>query len=357
MIIEVIKVFLPATLSFIVGIVLTPFITDYLYSHEMWKKKSVSKTLDGREATISNKLHNDEGKKTPRMGGVVVWMSAIITTLGIWLVSKVYPTDLTSKLDFISRSQTWIPLSTLLFGSLLGAIDDVMSVTDTGDHIAGGLSLKKRLGGVIVISLLCACWFYFKLGDASLGWPLIGSIYIGWLFIPLFVLVTMAIYSGGVIDGLDGLSGGVFATIFTAYGAIAFSQAQYNLAGFCGAIVGGILAFLWFNIPPARFYMSETGTMGLTLTLAVVAFMTDSIGKGYGILVLPVIALPLAASSLSVIIQLASKKLRNGKKVFLVAPLHHHFEALGWPSYKVVMRFWIIAVLCAILGVSLAIIG
>lgn len=122
-------------------------------------------------------------------------------------------------------------------------------------------------------------------------------------------------------------------------------------------VVGGILAFLWFNIPPARFYMSETGTMGLTLTLAVVAFMTDSLGRGYGVLALPIIGIPLVLASASVIIQILSKKFRKGKKVFLVAPIHHHFEAKGWPSYKVTMRFWIISVVFAILGVTLAIIG
>jgi phospho-N-acetylmuramoyl-pentapeptide-transferase len=103
--------------------------------------------------------------------------------------------------------------------------------------------------------------------------------------------------------------------------------------------------------------MSETGTMGLTTTLAVVAFMTDTLGGGYGVIVLPMVALPLVITTLSVIIQLLSKKFRNGKKVFLVAPIHHHFEAKGWPAYKVTMRFWIIGVIFSILGVILALIG
>jgi len=183
-----------------------------------------------------------------------------------------------------------------------------------------------------------------------------GELYLGPIFILLFLGTALFIYAGGVIDGLDGLAGGVFATMFAAYAGIAFYQQQIDLAAFCATVAGGILAFLWFNIPPARFYMSETGTMGLTITLTVVAFMTDRLGEGYGFLVLPIIALPLVITVFSNIIQVFSKKFR-GKKVFLVAPLHHHFEAIGWPAYKVTMRYWIFSLVCALLGITLALIG
>ncbi|MEK7531782.1 MAG: phospho-N-acetylmuramoyl-pentapeptide-transferase, partial [Patescibacteria group bacterium] len=125
---------------------------------------------------------------------------------------------------------------------------------------------------------------------------------------------------------------------------------------FCAAIVGGLLAFLWFNIPPARFFMSETGIMGLTITLTVVAFMTDTLGGGNGLIVLPIIALPLLIASGSSLIQVLSKRFR-GKKIFLVAPIHHHFQALGWPGYKVTMRFWVVGVIFALLGLVLALAG
>ena len=167
----------------------------------------------------------------------------------------------------------------------------------------------------------------------------------------------MALYASGVIDGIDGLSGGIFASTFAAYAGIAFYQQQYDLAAFCATVLGGILAFLWFNIPPARYYLSDTGTMGLTLALGVVAFMTDSLGGGYGVAVLPVVALPLVITVASDIIQILSKKLRNGKKVFLVAPLHNHFIAKGWPPYKVTMRYWIFAAMCAVLGIVIALIS
>ncbi len=360
MIIDIVKVILPSVISFAVGVAFTPFLTNILYKKQMWKKQSVQKTIDGREATISASLHKDEVKKTPRMGGIVVWFSVLSTALLFWIIARLVPFDSFVKLDFLSRNQTWIPLFTLVFGGVIGFVDDFLGTQGgqgKGSYIGGGLSLKKRLLVVGIVSLLCALWFYFKLEINSIGIPFIGDVHIGWLFIPLFITIVIGIYSGGVIDGIDGLSGGILASAYASYAGIAFYQNQINLAALCTVIVGGILAFLWFNIPPARFYMSETGMMGLTITLGVIAFMTDSLGKGHGVLVLPIIALPLIVTSLSNIIQLASKKLRNGKKVFVVAPLHHHFEAIGWPSYKVTMRFWIIGVLCAIIGLIIGLLG
>ena len=357
MIINFVKIFLPSLIAFVIGIFLTPILTDFLYKHEMWKKKAGKVDAQGNATLIFNELHKEREVSTPRMGGVIIWLSAFITISGIWILARILPNDTLHKIDFLSRNQTWIPLVTLLFGGLVGLVDDYLEIKGSKDHIAGGLSLKKRLILVSSISLLVSLWFYFKLGVTGIGLPFDGVINIGWLIIPFFIIVTVAIYSGGVIDGIDGLAGGIFATIFSAYAAISFFQQQINLAAFCATISGAILAFLWFNIPPARFYMSETGTMALTITLSVVAFMTDKLAGGYGILVLPVIALPLVLTVLSNIIQVTSKKFRNGKKVFLVAPVHHHFEAKGWPPYKVTMRYWIIGVIFAILGMILAVIG
>lgn len=358
MIVDIVKVFLPAVIAFCVGVICTPFLTDFLYKNEMWKKKAGKRALDGKDTPIFNKLHEHKEVGTPKMGGVIIWLSSLITILLIWLFSQLIGTETVVKMDFLSRSQTWIPLFTLLLGSLVGLFDDYLEVKGSGDHVAGGLSLKKRLLAVVLIGLSVGTWFHYKLDVVALGTPgLFPDWHLGWLVIPFFALVMIILYSGGVIDGLDGLAGGIFATMFAAYAGIAFYQQQIDLAAFCLMVVGAILAFLWFNIPPARFYLSETGSMGLTVTLAVVAFMTDSLGGGYGILVLPVIALPLILTTASVVIQVASKRLRNGKKVFLVAPIHHHFEAVGWPAYKVTMRFWIVGVVVAILGVVLALIG
>lgn len=284
-------------------------------------------------------------------------MSAVITMLLIWLGAKFFPGELITKLDFMSRGQTWLPLIALLTGAFVGLIDDYMDIKGMAGWHAGGLSLRKRLYVVSLVGLLAALWFYFKLDVTSATLPFLGEVYLGLLFIPFFVLVTVGIYSGGVIDGLDGLAGGIFSIIFSTYAGIAFYQNQINLAAFCAAIVGGLLAFLWFNIPPARFYMSETGSMALTLALAIIAFMADSLGEGKGIAVLPIIALPLVVTSLSNIVQLSSKRFRNGKKVFQVAPLHHHFEAIGWPAHKVTMRYWVIGVVSAAIGLIVAMIG
>jgi len=357
MIIDIVKVFIPAVFAFIVGISFTPFLTSFLYKNEMWKKKAGKVDMSGKDTPLFNELHKTRDINTPRMGGVVIWFSALFVVTVLWILSKIFPIEIFLKLDFMSRDQTWIPVFTLFAGALIGLLDDWLEIKGSKDHVAGGLSLKKRLLAIMVIGLFIGYWFYDKLDIVSIGLPGGHFLFIGWLIIPLFAIVMTFIYSGGIIDGIDGLAGGVFASTFAAYAGIAFYQHQINLAAFCAVVLGGILAFLWFNIPPARFYMTETGSMALTITLAVVAFMTDSLGDGYGLIVLPIIALPLVVTSLSNIIQIGSKKFRNGKKVFLISPLHHHFEALGWPAYKVTMRYWIIGVILAVIGMSLALIG
>lgn len=357
MIIDIVKVFAPSVVAFIIGIAFTPLLTSYLYKNEMWKKKAGKVDMSGNDTPIFNELHKEKEVNTPRMGGVVIWFAALATVTLFWILAKVFPTEIFAKLEFMSRDQTWIPVFTLFAGAIIGLLDDWLEIKGSKNHIAGGLSLKMRLLAIGVIGLAIGSWFFIKLDVIGIGLPGGGLLYLGWLIVPLFALVMTFIYSGGIIDGIDGLSGGVFASIFAAYAGIAFYQQQINLAAFCAMVVGAILAFLWFNIPPARFYMTETGSMALTITIAVVAFMTDSLGGGYGLLVLPVIAFPLIATTLSNIIQILSKKVRSGKKVFLVAPVHHHFEALGWPAYKVTMRYWIISVIFAIIGMSLALIG
>ncbi|MFP4539416.1 MAG: hypothetical protein ACLFNN_00585 [Candidatus Paceibacterota bacterium] len=358
MIIDFIKIIIPAVLAFGTGVIMTPFLTSYLYHYKAWKKKPGKNGLDGEKAAIFNELHKEKEVGTPRMGGIIIWLSTTVVILSLWLLALIFPqNEILVKLGFLSRDQTWIPFAAMLFGALIGLVDDILEVTGTGKYMAGGLSFKKRITAVILLGLGCGIWFHTQLDVSSLGMPsVVGDIEIGWLIIPLFVIMMIAVYSSGVIDGIDGLAGGVFATIFTSYSIIAFYLDQINLAAFCASVTGAILAFLWFNIPPARFYMSETGTMALTVVLVIVAFMTDSLGGGYGVIVLPIIALPLVITSLSVIVQLLYKKTR-GKKLFKVAPIHHHFEAIGWPSYKVVMRFWVISVVSAMLGIILGVAG
>jgi phospho-N-acetylmuramoyl-pentapeptide-transferase len=358
MIIDIVKVFIPATISFLIGILVTTPLTDFLYRRQMWKKKAKEVAFDGSATPIFNKLHAHGEVSVPKMGGVVIWLSVAVTVFIFWTLARLTVFDVFDKLDFFSRNQTWIPFSVLILGAIVGLVDDFLDVSGNSNQYApGGLSLRKRLLVVSLFSFLVSLWFYFKLGDGAVGVPFVGPVPLGPWFIPFFVLVSLAVYSGGIIDGLDGLAGGIFAVIFAAYAGVAFHQQQINLAAFCAVLVGAILAFLWFNIPPARFYMSETGSMALTMTLTVVAFMADSLGNGYGVSVLPVIAFPLLVTTLSVIIQVLSKRFRQGKKVFLVAPLHHHFEAIGWPAYKVTMRYWIISVVLALIGLTIAFIA
>lgn len=346
---SLVKVFLASACTFFVGIAITPLLTGWLYRNKMWKKKAGKISPDGRETPIFNELHKEKEVGTPRMGGMVIWGSVLIISILFWLASLIWPDY--NKFNFLSRNQTWLPLFTLLAGAIVGLIDDWRQVKAEKDVKNAGLPFSRRLSVVIILGLIGGYWFYFKLGMMAITLPFIGSLYLGLLIIPLFILVMIALFSSGVIDGLDGLSGGIMAIIFASYTVIAFFQNQIDLAAFCGAVTGGLLAFLWFNIPPARFYMSETGILGLTTALTVVAFLTDSVAT------LPIIALPLVATSVSVIIQLLSKKLRNGKKVFLVAPLHHHFEAIGWPATKVVMRYWVIGIVFAIIGMIITLIG
>lgn len=350
MIINVFKVFAPLAISFFVGIALTPLLTHYLYKHQLWKKKAGKVDPGGNGTPIFNQLHAHKEVGTPRFGGVIIWTSVLLTTLAFWLLSLWLPGDLSDKLNFLSRNQTWLPLFTLLAAALIGLADDWLEVSGRGTYVAGGLPFKHRLMLVVILGAIGAWWFYFKLDVAEIIVPFFGQYHIGLWLIPLFIATMVALFSSGVIDGLDGLAGGVMTIIFTAYSVIAFSQQQIDLAAFCAVVAGGTLAFLWFNIPPARFYMSETGILALTTTLTVVAFLTETV------LVLPLIALPLTATVVGNVLQLGSKKLR-GKKIFRIAPIHHHFEAIGWPSSKVVMRYWVIGVIAAILGVIIVLIG
>lgn len=348
---SVLKIFIPATVAFFLGILITPSISHFLYKNEMWKKKARNEALGGGATPIFNALHKEKEVNTPRMGGLIIWISVLLTSSLFWIISLLSNDDFSQKMDFVSRSQTWLPFFILIVSSLVGLLDDYLVIKGRGGYIAGGIPLKLRIAYVIFAGLVSGWWFFEKLDVSSIAIPFYGDIVLGAFFIPVFVLVMLALFSGGVIDGIDGLSGGIFATIFAAYGTIAFFQNQIDLAAFCMVVVGGLLAFLWFNIPPARFYMTETGILGLTTALAIVAFLTEQVA------VLPIIALPLFVSAGSVILQLMSKKLRNGKKIFLVAPIHHHFEAVGWPSYKVTMRFWILSIVFALLGMIIALIG
>lgn len=337
--------------GWVAGMVLAPVMANFLYHFHFWKKKPRTTAVDGQVMTIAAASYEHNETKTPRAGGLMIWITVLFLAAIFWLLAQIWPHSFFAALNFITRSQTWLPLFTLLMGGIIGFVDDWMVVNQGGTYSGGGLSFWQRLFFVTVVGLLGASWFYFKLDWSSIAIPFYGLIDLGWIFIPFFILVMLGVFSSGVIDGVDGLSGGVFATIFLSYAALAVVREQYQLAGLCFVIVGVLVAYLWFNIPPARFFMGETGILALSLTLTVVAFLTN------GVILLPIIAVILVAESGSVIIQLLSKKFRHGKKVFLSAPLHHHFQGLGWSSPKVTMRFWLLSAMGGLIGVAISLLS
>ena len=316
----------------------------------MWKRSS---RVESNTSEAFAHIHNSSAElSTPRIGGVIIWISVLLTVVIIYFLSQIFPTDLTTKLNFFSRSQTLVPLGVLVLAAFIGLADDLLQIFGKGTYAKDPLIYRKiKIIFITLIGLAISLWFYFKLDISTVHIPFNGDLYLGLLFIPFFILVMLAVFSSSVIDGMDGLSGGVLSTIFTAYAIIAFVHDQFDIATLCGVIAGGILAFLWFNIPPARFYMGETGMVGLTVTLSVIAFLTNSV------LLLIVIGMPLVLTSLSVIVQVTAYKFFNKQRVFKVAPLHHHFEALGWSREKIVMRYWVISVVFAIIGVIIALIS
>lgn len=346
------QVLIPSATTFALGIVFAPLLAGVLYKAKAWKKKAgKGNAIGGGGTPIFDELHKDREVSTPRMGGILIWASVLATALLFWILGQTLDSSWPS-LDFINRRETWLPIFALAAGAVAGLIDDILEVTQGG----GGLSLARRLTIVGTIGLVAGWWFYTKLDVSTIGIPFAEPLFIGWLIIPFFALVTLLIYAGGTIDGLDGLAGGVFAIIFMVYAGIAFGEGQVSLAAFAAAVAGATLAFLWFNIPPARFYMSETGSMALTLALAMTAFASDSLAGGVGVFILPLVALPLVGTVVTTMLQVFWKRVFH-KKLFRVAPIHHHFEALGWPAAKVTMRYWVITIVAGVLGLAIALLA
>ena len=353
---NIIRILVLSALGVFISLILGPFLIKFLQKIKFWKKEARTKTITGEEAQVFYSLHKEREITVPRGGGVLIWFSVLVVIFLCFALSFISQPWWLKKFNFLSRGETWLPFFTLIVGSLVGLIDDALTVYGGGKYIGGGMGFKRRLIIVILIGLIGGWWFYFKLGWDTIHLPLIFNfpeginLPVGIWIIPLFVLVQLASWAGGVIDGLDGLSGGVFASIFAAFSIIAFSQGKSDLATFCAVILGTLFSFLWYNIPPAKFYMGETGILGLTSTMAVVSFLTDSV------LVLPIIAGLMVIEVGSIILQLLSKKFCH-KKIWLSTPIHHHLEARGWPAYQITMRFWVISVVLAILGVAIRLLG
>ncbi len=332
----IVRMLLLGTAGFFLSMALTPIYTTIAYQRQWWKKPRQN-TLTGEVAKVFNSLHADKHKRNiPTMAGIIFVVSVFVVTV----------------MANLSRTETWLPLAAFVGAGMVGMIDDFINIHGTGLGVAG-LPSKIKLLLITIIALVGGWWFYVKLGVNTIHIPLVTTgLHIGWLIVPLFVLVVVATANAvNISDGLDGLAGGLTVTAFSAYTGIAFLEGRYGIAAFCLTVVGALLSYTWFNIFPARFFMGDVGSFALGTALGVVALLTDTV------LILPIIGAVFVAEAGSVVLQVASKKLRNGKKIFKISPIHHHFEASGWPETKVTMRFWVIGQVAAVIGLTVFIIG
>jgi phospho-N-acetylmuramoyl-pentapeptide-transferase len=331
---QLIHVLLQGFICFVLAMGLTPVYTHFAFKLKLWKQVRDTATT-GEKAPVFHKLHAAKHKRNiPTMAGIIGIVAVTVTMLLLnW-----------------SRNQTYLPVFGLVAAGAVGFLDDFINIRGNGKGIAGlrsGLKFFLILG----IALVGGLYFFFRLGYSQIHVPAVGNFEIGWLYIPLFVAVVVATANAvNIADGLDGLAGGLLAAAFGAYAIIAFAQTNYGIAGFCLAMVGAVLAYTWFNIFPARFFMGDTGSFAFGTALGIVAMLTNSV------FVLPVIAAVFVVEAGSSVIQIFSKKVFK-RKIFLSAPLHHHLEAIGWPETKVTMRLWIIGAISAGLGMLIGLIA
>ncbi|MEK7656046.1 MAG: phospho-N-acetylmuramoyl-pentapeptide-transferase [Patescibacteria group bacterium] len=331
-----------AALCFLLAVALTPSVIKLLKKYKMGKS-----IRDAKAAPVMSGLHAAKAG-TPTMGGIVIWVSVGAVIAAFFYGCTFFGSNIACNFNFLSRSQTFLPFGAFFAAAIVGLIDDYLNVKRIGPK-GGGLRVRHRLFSYTLIALAAAWWFYTKLSWDSIHVPFYGDFALGAWYVPFFAFVIVATsHSVNVTDGLDGLAGGTLLAAFGAYGAIAFSMGKYDLAALCAAIFGALLAFVWHNITPAAFFMGDTGAMALGTALGVIAMLTNQP------LLLPLIGIVFVVESGSVLLQIASKKLRNGKKLFMSSPLHHHLEAIGWGEPKIVMRFWVISFLAAWVGTVIA---
>jgi phospho-N-acetylmuramoyl-pentapeptide-transferase len=311
---------------------LTPIYTNFAYKHKLWKRqKSVAVT--GEELTVMNKLHKEKIKRHfPTMAGIIMLVTV--------------PTVLLAT-NCLNRGQTWLPIVAFVGGGVIGFIDDILNLF--GKNAVAGLRAPVKFAMIAAVGIALGWFFAVKLGWTSVMIPYVGSLEIGVLgMILIFAFAVVATGNAvNISDGMDGLAGGLAMLAYGSYGIIALLQEQWYLAGFCFIVIGALLSYIWFNVYPARFMMGDTGSFALGAGLGVVAMMTNSF------LLLPVIGGLFVIEAGSSLIQIFSKRVFH-RKVFLSAPIHHHLQAKGWEESKVVMRFWIIGGVLAMLGIFLA---
>ena len=301
----------------------------------------------GKRIRIDGPSGHQTKMGTPTMGGALITIPVILITLALNIYNLIGNTVLGRSI--------LVPLAVMIAYAVLGAFDDWAGVK--GIRRGEGFTARFKMQIELVFTFIVALVMYFGLDVHSIAIPGVPEkIDIGLFYIPIamFIIISSA-NAANLTDGLDGLAGIIMASAFVAYAIIADLQGQIYLERFCFTIVGASFAFLWFNAHPAELMMGDTGSLALGATLGVVALMTGQW------LILPVVLLMPVAITLSVIIQVGyfkytKKKYGEGRRIFKMAPLHHHFELLGWSETQVVQRFWLVQLLAAMAGVALALI-
>ncbi|MDD2515835.1 MAG: phospho-N-acetylmuramoyl-pentapeptide-transferase [Candidatus Gracilibacteria bacterium] len=332
-------------ISFLLTIIIIPTYIKCLNKFHIGKK--IRKEALMGHATEFYKLHKGKSD-TPTMGGGVILL-VLFTLVIISMVIQTFSDQIANlfnihiKYSLFNRKETYLALFTLFSAGLIGFIDDYLNSREIGR--TKGLSAKFKMGFLIFFGLIGAYWFYYKLGFNSIKLPYIGDIHIGIFYIPLFVFIIISMANSvNITDGLDGLAGGLLLFNYGVYAIITYRSGLLILSALCLIIVGSLMAFLWFNIKPAKFYMGDVGVLALGANLGIIAMMTNTL------LVLVIISGIYIVEVSSSIIQIVSKKCRNGKKVFKIAPYHHHLEACGWAEETIVMRFWLIGMILSSAG-------
>lgn len=274
---------------------------------------------------------------TPTMGGVMFLAGIVVAAV---------------PLGALRDGDLWLPLAAMGVSAALATFDDFQTLV--GSKQAAGHERwfwAVKWGVLVAIGVIVALVLHYEMDLETVLVPHFGDYSLGIVYLPVVIGVFFAGTSGIVItDGMDGLMAGVSAIAFAAYGAIALSQGQEELAAFAFAVVGGLAAFLWYNAYPAQVFMGEVGSQPLAIGLIVLAFMT-----GWWLL-LPVIGVVFVAEGLSDVIQIAYFKQTGGRRVFRMAPIHYHFQLGGWTETQVVTRFWVIGLLGGLAGVALAVV-
>jgi phospho-N-acetylmuramoyl-pentapeptide-transferase len=295
----------------------------------------------GKKVRVEGPSSHIEKTGTPTMGGLLICGTVLLLTAA--LTFTFYST--------VGRS-ILLPLFVLVSCAVLGAIDDRMTIQGVGST---GLSVRTKFFWLFAIGTVAALalWHPQVLGIDYIFLPTIKQpLYVPpLLFIPLAVVAIVGTANAvNFTDGLDSLAGWTAFVAFAAFGVIAYLYEQFYLVTFCFTVAGAVAAFLWFNAHPAQVFMGDTGSLALGATLAVVALMVGQV------VLLPIIGAVFVAEAMSVILQVGYYKLTKGKRLFKMAPLHHHFELSGWSETHVTQRFWLVSVLAAMLGVALALI-